>query len=182
MLLQPTRPLRTLNLSDCSSSKQQNLRLKMALLHHPVGSVSRPLATPCTCFRAKPLLARAPRRPDSSSSARFDTRQSCVAPLRRVALHGLGEDVIQSWGDIASLVASESKGDRTPFDGLADKLGKILYTDLGGWHLYLRSPFTSHLSWVYFDMRIDIIPNRLTHEFLPRVHLARLLSKELMGK
>jgi hypothetical protein len=62
-----------------------------------------------------------------------------ASSIRQVKAYGLGEDVLNSWGDIASLVASETKGNRTPFDDLASKLGTILYADLGGWHLPLRS-------------------------------------------
>lgn len=35
----------------------------------------------------------------------------------------LGSDALGAWSDLASLVASGGSGGKSPFDGLADKLG-----------------------------------------------------------
>ncbi len=64
-------------------------------------------------------------------------RLRCLSQ-RYIITRGLGKDFLTSWGDLASLVASDSSKGKTPFDSLASKLGKILYADLGGWHLRLR--------------------------------------------
>ena len=42
-----------------------------------------------------------------------------------------------SWLDLAGFVASTG-GKRTPYDALADKIGRECYIDVAGWHLYLK--------------------------------------------
>lgn len=61
-------------------------------------------------------------------------------PARRyvVARGGLG-DAVEGWLDIAKLVSGAgSDGGKTPFDDLAYKIGREVYVDINGWHLYLR--------------------------------------------
>ncbi|GFH06211.1 uncharacterized protein HaLaN_00804 [Haematococcus lacustris] len=41
------------------------------------------------------------------------------------------------WIDLASLVANSS-GSKSPWDELATQIGKEVYVDVAGWHLYLR--------------------------------------------
>lgn len=41
--------------------------------------------------------------------------------------------------DLASLVTSAGgSGGHTPYDELADKIGRDIYCDMQGWHLYLK--------------------------------------------
>lgn len=51
--------------------------------------------------------------------------------------HAVGDDAVQSWLDLASFVATTGSS-RTPYDELADKIGRECYIDVAGWHLYLK--------------------------------------------
>ncbi|KAI7841657.1 hypothetical protein COHA_004677 [Chlorella ohadii] len=55
-----------------------------------------------------------------------------------VVARGAGQEAVGSWIDLASFVASSSRGGHTPFDDLADKIGRDVYIDVAGWHLYLK--------------------------------------------
>ena len=46
--------------------------------------------------------------------------------------------VIGSWLDLAKLVSASGGDTRSAFSELADDLGKDVYVDVNGWHLYLR--------------------------------------------
>ncbi|GMH43464.1 hypothetical protein BSKO_11386 [Bryopsis sp. KO-2023] len=54
-----------------------------------------------------------------------------------VRMQGLGQDVVGGWFDVAKLVAKSSE-DKSPYGELADRLGRDVYIDINGWHLYLR--------------------------------------------
>lgn len=45
-------------------------------------------------------------------------------------------EAVDSWLDIASFVANSSS--RSPFEDLADKIGRECYVDIAGWHLFLK--------------------------------------------
>ena len=45
---------------------------------------------------------------------------------------------IDGWFDLASFVATSSSGSRSPFDELADSIGRDCYVDVAGWHLFLK--------------------------------------------
>jgi len=45
--------------------------------------------------------------------------------------------VVGGFLDVAKLV-SGSKGARSPYDDLASDIGRDVYADVGGWHLFLR--------------------------------------------
>jgi hypothetical protein len=45
---------------------------------------------------------------------------------------------IDGWFDLASFVATSSSGNRSPFDELADSIGRDCYVDVAGWHLFLK--------------------------------------------
>lgn len=89
---------------------------------------SAPAAALCA---AGPLSRPAPAPP-----ARF------LAPsLRRraaVAARSVGGDAVGSWLDLAGFVAASSQGAHTPYDDLADKIGRDCYLDVGGWRLFLK--------------------------------------------
>ena len=48
---------------------------------------------------------------------------------------GAGQDAVGSWIDLAAFVSSSGRGGHTPFDELADKIGRDVYIDVAGWHL-----------------------------------------------
>jgi hypothetical protein len=91
-------------------------------------------STPCTA----PSTTRTFFRPASLPPARFPApsprRRSPAAPPPR----GVGKDAVGSWLDLAGFVAATSQGSHTPFDDLADKIGKDCYLDVGGWRLFLK--------------------------------------------
>jgi len=41
----------------------------------------------------------------------------------RLRTEGVGSDALGAWSNLAALVASSGSGKKTPFDGLADKIG-----------------------------------------------------------
>jgi hypothetical protein len=45
---------------------------------------------------------------------------------------------MDSWLDLASFVASTSAGSKSPYEALADAIGKDCYVDIAGWHLFLK--------------------------------------------
>lgn len=47
-----------------------------------------------------------------------------------------GNDAVDSWLDLASFVAASKS--RTPFDELAESIGRECYIDIAGWHLFLK--------------------------------------------
>lgn len=49
-----------------------------------------------------------------------------------------GKDAMDSWLDLASFVASTSAGSKSPYEELADAIGKDCYVDIAGWHLFLK--------------------------------------------
>lgn len=49
-----------------------------------------------------------------------------------------GKDVVDGWLDIAKFVSSSGNQQKTAFDDLASSIGRDVYLDVGGWHLYLR--------------------------------------------
>lgn len=48
---------------------------------------------------------------------------------------GAGQEAVGSWIDLAAFVSSSGRGAHTPFDELADKIGRDVYIDVAGWHL-----------------------------------------------
>ena len=48
-----------------------------------------------------------------------------------------GQGPAAGWFDLANFVATSSSN-RTPFDDLAYSIGKDIYIDVMGWHLFLR--------------------------------------------
>lgn len=56
-------------------------------------------------------------------------------PRRCVHARGAGQDAVGSWVDLASFVSSSGGGGRTPYDELADVIGRDVYIDVAGWHL-----------------------------------------------
>jgi len=50
----------------------------------------------------------------------------------------VGQDSVGAWVDLASFVAASSSGAKSPYDELADKIGRECYIDVAGWHLYLK--------------------------------------------
>jgi hypothetical protein len=55
----------------------------------------------------------------------------------RAAGSGSGSGPAGGWFDLAQFVASSSSN-KTPFDELAASIGKDIYIDVQGWHLFLR--------------------------------------------
>jgi hypothetical protein len=57
--------------------------------------------------------------------------------MPRPAVHarGAGQDAVSSWVDLASFVSSAGGAGRTPYDDLADAIGRDVYIDVAGWHL-----------------------------------------------
>mmetsp|Transcript_26046 Transcript_26046/g.56854 ORF Transcript_26046/g.56854 Transcript_26046/m.56854 type:complete len:161 (+) Transcript_26046:71-553(+) len=69
-------------------------------------------------------------------------KQSLVSAHRRVQprvvpARSIGKDAVDAWLDLSKLVAG-SGGNKTPYDELASAIGKDVYVDIAGWHLYLR--------------------------------------------
>lgn len=54
-----------------------------------------------------------------------------------VVVKGLGNEVVDGWMDMAKLV-SGGGGNKSPYDELAGAIGRDVYVDIQGWHLYLR--------------------------------------------
>ncbi|PNW84109.1 hypothetical protein CHLRE_04g221250v5 [Chlamydomonas reinhardtii] len=84
----------------------------------------------------------------SRVAGRLNTRD--VAVCRRPALllpasrprsshvsHSMGKDVVDGWLDVAKLVAGGG-GNKTPYEEFAGAIGRDIYVDIAGWHLYLR--------------------------------------------
>ncbi|KAJ9527980.1 hypothetical protein QJQ45_005576 [Haematococcus lacustris] len=62
----------------------------------------------------------------------------CVSRITRPCVPAsLGKTMADGWIDLASLVANSS-GSKSPWDELATQIGKEVYVDVAGWHLYLR--------------------------------------------
>lgn len=57
---------------------------------------------------------------------------------RKVVTHAFGKDIVEGWLDLAKLVASEGSKNKGPYDDLAYKIGKDVYVDIAGWHLFMR--------------------------------------------
>lgn len=55
-----------------------------------------------------------------------------------VAARGIGKDIVEGWLDIAKLVASEGSKSKSPYEELAYKIGRDVYVDIAGWHLFMR--------------------------------------------
>jgi len=55
-----------------------------------------------------------------------------------VVPHGMGQDAVDSWLDLSGFVATATSSAHTPFDELADRIGRDCYIDVAGWHLYLK--------------------------------------------
>eukprot|EP00803_Ostreobium_quekettii_P007345 evm.model.scf_1896.1 EVM.evm.TU.scf_1896.1 scf_1896:9725-13249(+) len=53
-------------------------------------------------------------------------------------VRSLGEDVVDSWLDLAKFVSSSGAGKKSAFSELAEALGRDVYIDINGWHLFLR--------------------------------------------
>eukprot|EP00877_Chromochloris_zofingiensis_P006005 jgi/Chrzof1/1658/Cz10g16060.t1 len=49
-----------------------------------------------------------------------------------------GLAVVEGWLDLAKLVATEGAKGRSPYEELAYQIGRDVYVDIAGWHLYLR--------------------------------------------
>ncbi|GIL64687.1 hypothetical protein Vafri_18583 [Volvox africanus] len=61
-----------------------------------------------------------------------------AAHLRRsTRVAGIGKDAVDGWLDLAKLVAG-SGGSKTPYEEFASAIGRDVYVDIAGWHLYLR--------------------------------------------
>lgn len=70
---------------------------------------------------------------------RSDTGARVLAPQRAqtIRARGIGKEVTGAWLDLAKLVASDG-GKKGPYDDLAYKIGRDVYVDIAGWHLFLR--------------------------------------------
>ncbi|WIA16395.1 hypothetical protein OEZ86_007881 [Tetradesmus obliquus] len=90
------------------------------------------------------LASRTCRLNTTRSTASAGARAIC--PLRSpalqqrrcVAARGLGKDVVEGWLDLAKLVASEGSKAKSPYEELAYQIGRDVYVDIAGWHLFLR--------------------------------------------
>uniref|UniRef100_A0A7S0RMK7 Uncharacterized protein n=1 Tax=Chlamydomonas leiostraca TaxID=1034604 RepID=A0A7S0RMK7_9CHLO len=63
---------------------------------------------------------------------RAPSSKRCLVPVR-----SLGKDAVDGFFDMAKLVGG-FQGNKTPYDELASAIGRDVYVDLAGWHLYLR--------------------------------------------
>ena len=85
---------------------------------------ARPLTAPCVSYRVASVSSRPARG---------------APPSRLVTYSSVGQDAVGSWLDLAGFVAAASSaGARTPYDELADKIGRDCYIDVAGWHLFLK--------------------------------------------
>jgi hypothetical protein len=74
-------------------------------------------------------------------NAAFPCRGASPPHARRRALFARRSapgDAVDSWLDLSSFVTGGGGGTRTPYDALADKIGRDVYVDIQGWHLYLK--------------------------------------------
>eukprot|EP00775_Hariotina_reticulata_P003920 gene3920-4174_t len=46
--------------------------------------------------------------------------------------------VVEGWLDLAKLVASDGSKSKSPYEDLAYNIGRDVYVDIAGWHLFLR--------------------------------------------
>lgn len=96
----------------------------------------------CSRGPASAPLPLCPLLPPLSTALRPAAARGGVAwrsarPARpSLVARGAGEDAVKGWLDLASFVSSAGgSGGRTPYDELADKIGREVYMDLQGWHL-----------------------------------------------
>ena len=66
-------------------------------------------------------------------------RRLAPAPAARSNADAAASAAVGGWIDLASFVSSSGSGGvHTPFDGLADAIGREVYIDVAGWHLFLK--------------------------------------------
>lgn len=68
-----------------------------------------------------------------------EARHARIVTISCINSHGSKDAVVGSWIDLTGFVAA-SKGNnaRTPYDALAEEIGRECYIDVCGWHLYLK--------------------------------------------
>ena len=79
--------------------------------------------------------SRAQRRKVSASGSRFGIDSLEVFP--------------EAWTDLAGVLSGSNKTTGSPIEKLADSIGREVYIDVSGWHLYLK------------DVRVDKVPLNL---------------------
>ncbi|CAG9464832.1 unnamed protein product [Pedinophyceae sp. YPF-701] len=75
-------------------------------------------------------------RPRPGLAARTPASRSHRA--RSAVTRGLGKDAAGAWLDITKLVTSGGGSGKGAYQLLEDKIGREVYCDFNGWHLYLR--------------------------------------------
>eukprot|EP00882_Tetradesmus_deserticola_P010231 GHRQ01010809.1.p1 GENE.GHRQ01010809.1~~GHRQ01010809.1.p1 ORF type:complete len:183 (+),score=47.46 GHRQ01010809.1:201-749(+) len=65
-------------------------------------------------------------------------RSPALQQQRTIAARGFGKDAVEGWLDLAKLVASEGSKSKSPYEELAYQIGRDVYVDIAGWHLFLR--------------------------------------------
>eukprot|EP00882_Tetradesmus_deserticola_P002114 GHRQ01002264.1.p1 GENE.GHRQ01002264.1~~GHRQ01002264.1.p1 ORF type:complete len:169 (+),score=48.23 GHRQ01002264.1:191-697(+) len=65
-------------------------------------------------------------------------RSPALQQQRTIAARGFGKDAVEGWLDLAKLVASEGGKSKSPYEELAYQIGRDVYVDIAGWHLFLR--------------------------------------------
>lgn len=93
-------------------------------------ALSRPSTTPRTAHQiCGPRLVR--KTPGLFLS---------VHPTRERGLKcaAFGKDVVDGWLDMTKLVAGSGSSNKSPYEELASAIGRDVYVDIQGWHLYLR--------------------------------------------
>jgi hypothetical protein len=90
------------------------------------------------CHGARPSQPASHFSPALSNHPRPPTRRPVPLPTPPSA-GGTGNSPADAWLDLASFVAGSGDAGRAGiFDDLASKIGKDVYIDVAGWHLYLR--------------------------------------------
>jgi hypothetical protein len=77
----------------------------------------------------------------SSRTSHAVLRPNCVRRQEKTRFpvaHAIGKDVVDGFMDLSSLVTGGGTGGRTPYDELATSIGRDVYVDVAGWHLFMR--------------------------------------------
>eukprot|EP00200_Dunaliella_tertiolecta_P005285 CAMPEP_0202351942 /NCGR_PEP_ID=MMETSP1126-20121109/8352_1 /ASSEMBLY_ACC=CAM_ASM_000457 /TAXON_ID=3047 /ORGANISM="Dunaliella tertiolecta, Strain CCMP1320" /LENGTH=151 /DNA_ID=CAMNT_0048944093 /DNA_START=98 /DNA_END=553 /DNA_ORIENTATION=+ len=74
-------------------------------------------------------------RPPTKARPHYVASRQPARP--RILTKSFGSEVVESWMDMSKIVAG-SQDKKSPYESLASSIGRDVYVDVAGWHLYLR--------------------------------------------
>ncbi|GFR41636.1 hypothetical protein Agub_g2366 [Astrephomene gubernaculifera] len=83
------------------------------------------------------LLPTVPHAAPAKQQQQHRLQHTMKHPRGPAPTRGLGKDAVDGWLDITKLVAGGG-GAKTPYEDFASAIGRDIYVDIAGWHLYLR--------------------------------------------